>query len=32
MGRLGVGHNDLLRRGPALWDLVGKFMHRMAVQ
>jgi len=28
----GVGHNDLLRRGPALWKLVGKFMHRPAVQ
>lgn len=28
----GVGHNDLLRRGPAVWDLVGKFIHRAATQ
>ncbi len=27
----GVGHNDLLR-GPALWDPIGKFIHRAATQ
>jgi pimeloyl-ACP methyl ester carboxylesterase len=27
----GVGHNDLLRQ-PALWDPVGKFVHRAATQ
>jgi pimeloyl-ACP methyl ester carboxylesterase len=26
----GVGHNDLLRRGPAVWDPVGKFIRRAA--
>ncbi|MGH3151125.1 MAG: alpha/beta hydrolase [Streptosporangiaceae bacterium] len=28
----GVGHNDLLRRGPAFWDLVGNFLHRAPAQ
>jgi pimeloyl-ACP methyl ester carboxylesterase len=28
----GVGHNDLLRRGPAFWDLVGNFLHRAAAR
>jgi uncharacterized protein len=28
----GVGHNDLLRRGPGLWDRIGQFIHRTATQ
>ena len=28
----GVGHNDLVRRGAALWGPVGKFIHRAATQ
>jgi uncharacterized protein len=28
----GVGHNDLLGRGPAVWDPIGTFIHRAATQ